>query len=110
MTQAFVAVSSPSSSQRQMESTPSVRSDITWRIASTLNLPDEVVAVHRIPDIGPETWSVTIAGAPTLIGMNVHGVWTGTTNIKVQGGRPGIGYMSLLHRAIHVAIERKQHR
>ncbi len=61
---------------------------------------DSVVAVHRIPDIGPETWSVTIAGAPTLIGMNVHGVWTGTTNIKVQGGRPGIGYMSLLHRAI----------
>jgi hypothetical protein len=61
---------------------------------------DSVLAVNRIPDSGPETWSVTIAGAPTLIGMNVHGVWTGTTNIKVRGGRPGIGYMSLLHRAI----------
>ena len=61
---------------------------------------DSVIAVHRIPDCGPETWSVTIAGAPTLIGMNVHGVWTGTTNIKVQGGGIGIGYMSLLHRAI----------
>jgi hypothetical protein len=61
---------------------------------------DSVVAVHRTPLEGPETWSVTVAGAPTLIGMNIHGIWTGTTNIKVQGIRPGVGYMSLLHRAI----------
>ena len=61
---------------------------------------DSVVAVHRIPNIGPETWSVTVAGAPTLIGMNVHGVWTGTTNIKVADTQVGVGYMSLLHRAI----------
>jgi hypothetical protein len=61
---------------------------------------DSVWGVHRIPDEGPETWSVTVAGAPTLIGMNVHGIWTGTTNIKVAETSVGVGYMSLLHRAI----------
>jgi len=61
---------------------------------------DSVVAVHRRPTRGPETWSVTVAGAPTLIGMNEHGVWVGTTNIKVRPARVGIPYMSLLHRAI----------
>ena len=61
---------------------------------------DSVVAVHRIPNNGPETWSVTVAGAPTLIGMNVHGIWTGTTNIRVADTQIGVGYMSLLHRAI----------
>jgi hypothetical protein len=59
-----------------------------------------VVAVHRLPDAGPETWSVTVAGAPTLIGMNEHGVWVGTTNIKVRGARPGVGYLDIQHRAI----------
>ena len=61
---------------------------------------DSVVAVHRMPSEGPETWSVTVAGAPTLIGMNQHGVWVGTTNIKVKGVQIGVCYMSLLHRAI----------
>jgi hypothetical protein len=61
---------------------------------------DSVVAVHRIPNNSPETWSVTVAGAPTLIGMNVHGIWTGTTNISVAETQIGVGYMSLLHRAI----------
>lgn len=61
---------------------------------------DSIIAVHRMPDDGPETWSVTVAGAPTLIGMNHLGVWTGTTNIKVRGARTGVCYMSLLHRAI----------
>jgi hypothetical protein len=61
---------------------------------------DSVVAVHRLPNDQPETWSVTVAGAPTLIGMNQYGVWTGTTNIKVTGVRVGVCYMSLLHRAI----------
>ncbi len=61
---------------------------------------ESVVAVHRIPNDQPETWSVTVAGAPTLIGMNIHGIWAGTTNIKLSGTRPGVGYLSLLHRAI----------
>lgn len=61
---------------------------------------DSVVAVHRLPSDQPETWSVTVAGAPTLIGMNQFGVWVGTTNIKVTGVRVGVCYLSVLHRAI----------
>ncbi|MDG2423629.1 MAG: C45 family autoproteolytic acyltransferase/hydrolase [Phycisphaerales bacterium] len=61
---------------------------------------DFVVAVHRLPTDGPETWSVTVAGAPTLIGMNEHGLWVGTTNIKVRGARPGVGYLDIQHRVI----------
>lgn len=61
---------------------------------------DSIIAVHRLPQDALETWSVTLAGAPTLIGMNQLGLWTGTTNIKVAGVRTGVCYMSLLHRAI----------
>lgn len=59
-----------------------------------------VLAVHRVPDEGPETWSVGCVGCLTLVGMNQHGLAVGTTNIKVRGSRPGIGYLSLLHRMI----------
>lgn len=61
---------------------------------------DYVVAIHRLPAAGPETWSITCAGCPSLIGMNQHGVAVGTTNIKTRGSRVGIPYLSLLHRAI----------
>ncbi len=59
-----------------------------------------VVAVHRQPSAGPETWSITCAGCPSLMGMNAHGVAVGTTNIKTRGSRVGIPYLSLLHKAI----------
>jgi isopenicillin-N N-acyltransferase-like protein len=59
-----------------------------------------VVAVHRLPTQGPETWSVTCAGALSLTGMNAAGVAVGTTNIKTRRSRVGVGYLSLLHRAI----------
>jgi isopenicillin-N N-acyltransferase-like protein len=61
---------------------------------------DFVVAVHRMPESGPETWSVTCAGALSLTGMNAEGVAVGTTNIKTRRSRLGVGYLSLLHRAI----------
>jgi hypothetical protein len=59
-----------------------------------------VVAVHRRPKSGPETWSVTVSGALSLTGMNALGVAVGTTNIKTRRSRVGVGYLSLLHRAI----------
>lgn len=59
-----------------------------------------VVAIHRQPRAGPETWSVTCSGCPSLVGMNEHGVTVGTTNIKTRGSRVGIPYLSLLHKAI----------
>ncbi|MDA3959771.1 MAG: C45 family autoproteolytic acyltransferase/hydrolase [Planctomycetota bacterium] len=61
---------------------------------------DYVVAVHRRPDTGPETWTVTCAGCQTLVGMNGDGLWVGTTNIKTTDARIGVPYLSLLHRAI----------
>jgi isopenicillin-N N-acyltransferase-like protein len=61
---------------------------------------DYVVAVHRAPANGHRTWSVTCAGCPSLIGMNDAGLAVGTTNIKTRGSRPGIPYLSLLHRMI----------
>ncbi len=59
-----------------------------------------VVGVHRQPISGPETWSLTCTGCLTLIGMNSEGLAVGTTNIKMHGSKPGIGYLNLLHRAI----------
>lgn len=61
---------------------------------------DFVVAVHRRPSAGPETWSVTCAGALSLVGMNAEGVAVGTTNIKTRASRVGVGYLTILHRAI----------
>ncbi len=70
----------------------------TW----DLNPPDVeyVVAIHRVPDDGPKTWSVTCTGCLSLVGINEHGVSVGTTNIKTYGSQPGVGYLSILHRAV----------
>ena len=68
---------------------------------------DCVVGVKRVPDEGPATWSVTVAGAPTLMGMNALGLAVGTTNIRVAGARVGVGYMSLLHRAVQCGDRRE---
>jgi len=73
----------------------------TW----DLNGPDVkyVIALHRVPDEGPETWTVTCAGCQTLMGMNQHGVTVGTTNLKTKGARVGIPYLSVLHKALKQA-------
>lgn len=70
----------------------------TW----DLNPPDVeyVIAVHQLPDQGPETWTVTCAGCQTLMGMNEHGVTVGTTNLKTRGARVGIPYLSVLYMAL----------
>ncbi len=70
----------------------------TW----DLNGPDVefVIALHRLPDEGPETWTVTCAGCQTLMGMNEHGVAVGTTNLKTKGAQIGVPYLSVLHLAL----------
>jgi isopenicillin-N N-acyltransferase-like protein len=70
----------------------------TW----DLNGPDVdyVIALHRLPDEGPETWTVTCAGCQTLMGMNQHGIAVGTTNLKTRGARVGVPYLSVLHYAL----------
>ena len=59
-----------------------------------------VVAVHRTPERGPESWSITCTGCLSLMGMNETGLAVGTTNIKAKDTQPGVGYLSLLHRAL----------
>lgn len=59
-----------------------------------------VVAVHRKPARGPESWSITCTGCLSLMGMNETGLTVGTTNIKARDTQPGVGYLSLLHRAL----------
>jgi isopenicillin-N N-acyltransferase like protein len=81
-----------------LSSTGEVLVGQTWDLNPT-DL-DFVVAVHRRPSSGPETWSVTVAGALSLTGMSATGVAVGTTNIKTRRSRVGVGYLSLLHRAI----------
>ncbi len=61
---------------------------------------DYVVGIHRKPENAPESWSVTVSGCPSLVGMNSEGVAVGTTNIKTWGAVAGVGYMNLLHRAL----------
>ncbi len=70
----------------------------TW----DLNGPDVdyVIALHRLPEDGPESWTVTCSGCQTLMGMNQHGVTVGTTNLKTFGAKVGIPYLSLLHLAL----------
>ena len=67
-----------------------------------LNPPDinYVFALHRLPDHGVETWTVTCTGCMTLVGMNEHGISVGTTNLKTWKSRVGVGYLSVLHKAV----------
>jgi isopenicillin-N N-acyltransferase-like protein len=70
----------------------------TWDLA-TNNMP-YVVYVHRMPDEGPETWSVTTVGCLSLMGMNEHGLALGTTNLRTTDARPGVPYLNVIHRAL----------
>jgi isopenicillin-N N-acyltransferase like protein len=70
----------------------------TWDLA-TDNMP-YVLAVHRKPDVGPQTWCLTTVGCLSLIGLNEHGIACGTTNIRTTDARPGVTYLSLIHKAL----------
>ncbi len=70
----------------------------TWDLA-TDNLPF-VLGVHRAPDQGPETWCLTTVGCLSLIGLNGEGIAVGTTNIRTTDARPGVTYLSLIHKAL----------
>jgi isopenicillin-N N-acyltransferase like protein len=69
-----------------------------WDLAAD-NMPF-VRLVHRRPDSSPETISLTLTGCLSLIGLNSEGVAVGTTNISTSDARPGVQYLSLIHRAL----------
>lgn len=76
----------------------SVRLGQTWDL-STSNQPF-VVGVHRQPQEGPETRSITTVGCLSLMGMSETGVTIGTTNLRTRDARRGVPYLSLIHRAL----------
>ncbi|MCC6621760.1 MAG: hypothetical protein IT385_10930 [Deltaproteobacteria bacterium] len=70
----------------------------TWDLA-TDNLP-HTIGVRRAPVDAPETWCLTTDGCLSLIGMNAEGLAVGTTNIRTTDARPGVNYLSIIHRAL----------
>ena len=70
----------------------------TWDLA-TDNMP-YVLGVHRKPAEGPETWTLTTTGCLSLIGLNDAGVAVGTTNLRTTDARPGVTYLSMIHKAL----------
>ncbi len=65
----------------------------------TYNMPF-VRLVHRRPETGPATWSLTLTGCLSLIGVNSEGVAVGNTNLRTTDGRRGVHYLQVLHRAL----------
>ncbi|MEX0885873.1 MAG: C45 family peptidase [Phycisphaeraceae bacterium] len=70
----------------------------TWDLA-TSNMP-YVRLVHRRPDNAPDTISLTLTGCLTLIGLNSEGLAAGNTNLHTRDARPGLQYLSILHRVM----------
>lgn len=70
----------------------------TWDLASD-NMPF-VLGVRRRPKDGPSTVCLTTVGCLSLIGMNEEGLFVGTTNLRTKDARPGVGYLSIIHRAL----------
>ena len=65
----------------------------------TDNMP-YVRLVHRKPENAPETWSLTLTGCLTLIGINSEGIAVGNTNLQTTDARIGVQYLTTLHRAL----------
>lgn len=70
----------------------------SWDLA-TDNLPF-VIGVVRRPKDRPATCTLTTDGCLSLIGMNEHGLAIGTTNIRTTDARPGVNYLSVIHKAL----------
>jgi len=70
-----------------------------WDLQSN-NMP-YVRLIHRKPTTEyPESWSLTLTGCLTLIGMNSEGIAVGNTNLKTKDARIGLQYLSVLHRVM----------
>jgi isopenicillin-N N-acyltransferase-like protein len=65
----------------------------------TDNMP-YVRLVHRKPENDPETWSLTLTGCLSLIGINAEGIAIGNTNLQTTDARVGVQYLTVLHRAL----------
>ena len=70
----------------------------SWDLA-TDNLPF-VLGVVRKPEGAPATVTLTTDGCLSLIGLNEHGIAVGTTNVRTTDARPGVNYLSIIHKAL----------
>jgi isopenicillin-N N-acyltransferase like protein len=70
----------------------------TWDL-HTDNMP-YVRLIHRKPENDPETWSLTLTGCLSLIGINAEGIAVGNTNLQTTDARVGVQYLTVLHRAL----------
>lgn len=74
------------------------------RLAQSWDLASDnakfVVAVHRRPAEGPETWSVTTVGCQSLMSLNADGLALGTTNLRTRDSGVGVPYLGLIHRGL----------
>jgi len=52
------------------------------------------------PETCPETWSLTLTGCLSLIGINAFGIAVGNTNLRMNDARVGVPYLSIIHRAL----------
>ena len=66
---------------------------------TTSNMP-YVCFVKRKPQKGPETYSLTVYGGLSMIGLNSEGIAIGTTNIKTTDTRPGVHYLNIIHKVM----------
>ncbi len=80
------------------EQAPPVLAGQTWDLMDD-NMPF-VRLVHRKPEDAPETLSITLTGCLSLIGLNSEGVCVGNTNLQTKDARPGVQYLSIIHRAL----------
>lgn len=66
----------------------------------TNNMPYVRLINRRPSDGSPATWSLTLTGCLTLIGINSEGIAVGNTNLQTRDARLGVQYLSVLHRAL----------
>lgn len=59
-----------------------------------------VCMVKRSPEKGPQSYSLTVYGGLSMVGMNSEGIAVGTTNIKTTDSRPGVHYLNILHKTM----------
>lgn len=70
----------------------------TWDLA-TDNMPF-VLGVVREPEGGKKTKTLTTVGCLSLIGMNEDGLSIGTTNVRTLDAKPGVNYLSIIHKVL----------
>ncbi len=70
----------------------------TWDLA-TDNMPF-VIGLRRRPSEAPPTFCLTTVGCLSLIGANGEGLAIGTTNLRTRDVKPGVMYLSIIHKAL----------